>query len=163
MTETKRETPYFTTPDGQRWPIRVTPPLARRVRDTLGLDLFAVTAKGPANPFARLADDQLLLADVLWSILQPLADERQIGREAFETQVWEVLDDASKTLLAGVVESFPEQKRRALKALIAAQDAALDRVLGRLTPQIDALIDAAVEDAVADATKQLTRTPSPPA
>jgi hypothetical protein len=156
---TETETPFFQTAS-QRWPLRITPPVARRVRDTIGLDLFAVTAPAASNPFVRLSEDPLLLADVLWSVCKPLAEERGIDRETFEEEAWPVIDAAVEALLAAVVASFPEKKRAGLTKMIAAQNAALDRVLAKLTPQLDQLIDAAVDDAVAKLS-QSTRTSSP--
>jgi hypothetical protein len=159
---TDSATPHFETQSG-RWPLAITPPISRRIRDKFGVDLFAVTAPAASNPFVRLSEEPLLLADVLWDICQPLAAERGLDRDAFETEVWTAIDAVVSALLAGVVASFPEKKRAGLTKMIAAQDAALDRILAALTPKLDALIDAAVEDAVANAMPNpSTRTNSPP-
>lgn len=144
------ETPSFTA-GNHRWPLRITPPTARRIRDQMGIDLFAVSAPPDRNPFFRLAEDPLLLADVLWQILQPLAAERGLDRDAFEDVVWPHIDDAVTTLLDAVIASFPEKKRAGLRRLIDAQNAALDKVLERMTPNLDKLIDTAVDEAVAAA------------
>lgn len=155
-----RETPHYTTPDGHRWPFRITVTNARRIRETLGVDLLAVTAPPADNPFTKLANDLYLLADVLWSLQHDLAESRGIDHDTFIDQTWAVLDSATEALLAGVIDSFPEAKRRGLKALAAAQQNALGKVLERLTPRLDALVDAAVEDAVAHI-RPPTRTNSP--
>jgi hypothetical protein len=154
-------TPAFVDNVGNRWPLRITPPVARRIRDTLGLDLLAVTETPERNPFVRLSNDQYLLADVLWALVQPLAAERQIDREQFEEATWPQIDSVVETLLAAVVASFPEKKRAGLRKLIDAQNAALDRVMEKMTPEIDRLIDAAVDEAIENA-RQSTRTTSPP-
>ena len=145
MTETA--TPFFEA-GGQRWPLRITPPLARKVRDRCGLDLFAVTAPAAVNPFVRLSEEPMLLADVLWEICQPLAAERGVTKDQFEEAAWPAIDSAVEALLAAVVASFPEKKRAGLTKMIAAQNAALDRVMEKLTPELDSLIDAAVDAAV---------------
>jgi len=141
-------TPAIIDLQERRWPLRITPPVARRLRDELGIDLLAVTAPPEQNPFVRLSNDQYLLSDVLWSLAQPLAEARQITREAFEDSVWPVVDQAVEALLDAVVASFPEKKRAGLRKLIDAQNAALDRVMERMTPEIDRLVDAAVDEAI---------------
>ena len=150
---------------GHVWPLRVTPPLARRIRDEIGIDLYAVTAAPAANPFVRMADDPYLLSEVLWSICKPLAQQRAIDRDTFETALWESVDAASEALLAGVVASFPEKKREALQKLLVAQTAAMNRVIERLGPKMDELLDAAIDELVESAVRKSpsTRTNSPAA
>lgn len=157
-------TPAFVDENGHRWPLRITPPVARRIRDELGIDLLAVTSPPESNPFVLLANDQYLLSDVLWALAQPLAETRQISRDAYENAVWPVIDTAVETLLEAVVASFPEKKRAGLRKLIDAQNAALDRVMERMTPEIDRLIDAAVDEVMQSANwAPSTRTNSPSA
>jgi hypothetical protein len=153
------EAPYYETAAG-RWLLRITPPLARRIRDKLGVDLFAIALPPPQNPFVRMADSPYLLCDVLWEICGPLAGERSLARDAWEEDLWPAIDAATEALLAGVIASFPEKKRAGLTKLVAAQTAAIDRVIERMSPKMDAIIDAAVDEAIASGLPS-TRIPSP--
>jgi len=153
-----KSTPFFTA-GGHNWPLRITPPVARKIRDELGVDLFAVTDPPATNPFVRLSGDMYLLSDVLWQLCSKLAAERNIDREQFESDLWDAIDGASDTLLEAVIQSFPEKKRAGLVKLLAAQNDALDRVVAKLAPKMDQVIDAALDEIVAAAT-QSTRTDS---
>lgn len=158
-------TPSFTA-GGQTWPIRITPPLARRVRDEIGIDLYAITAAPAANPFVRMADDPYVLADVMWAVCGQLAQQRGMDRDTFEADLWDSIDSATEALLAGVVASYPQKKREALKKLLEAQTTALNRVIDRLGPQMDQIIESAIDDLVAEAVAKSSpsaRTSSPAA
>lgn len=144
----------------QLWPLRITPPVARRVRDATGIDLYAISSPPSTNPFFRLAEQPLLLADVLWTICQPQAEMRGLTRDEFEESIWPEIDSATAKLIEGVIAAFPEQKKRGLRKLVDAQNAALEKVLEKLEPKIDDLIDQAAEDAAAGILES-TRTSSP--
>ena len=134
MTETA--TPFFEA-GGQRWPLRITPPLARKIRDKIGLDLFDVDSPASTNPIVRLVEKPMLLADVLWEICQPLAAERGISREQLEEAAWSDVDAVADAIVAGVLSGFPEKKRERMRKLFAAISAAADAVVESVASRIE--------------------------
>ena len=109
--------PTFTDTAGRAWTVVVTVSGIKRVRDLLSVDLLDV-ANG--DLLSRLADDPVLLVDVLYALLKPEADARGVTDEDFgRALVGGVLDEASSALMKGLLDFFPSaQRARALARMV---------------------------------------------
>ena len=109
--------PTFTDAGGRSWTVDVVVSAVKRVRAILGVDLLDV-ANG--DLLSRLADDPVLLVDVLYVLLKPEADGRGVTDEDFgRALAGDVLDEASAALMKGLLDFFPSALRaRALARMI---------------------------------------------
>ena len=109
--------PTFTDTAGRTWTVTVTVSGIKRVRDLLTVDLLDV-ANG--DLLSRLADDPVLLVDVLYALLKPEADARGVTDEDFGRGLaGGVLDEASSALMKGLLDFFPSaQRARALARMV---------------------------------------------
>jgi hypothetical protein len=117
----------FTDTQGRVWTIAVTVDTIKRVRALTGTDLLAVAG---GDLLERLSTDPVLLADVLYAVVKPEADARQVSDADFgRALAGDVIGAATTALLEDIVDFFPGQKRRllatALQKLHAVQDAAM--------------------------------------
>ncbi len=72
----------FTDSDGRDWHIKLTIGSVKRVKDVLGVDLLAIE-DGKPPLLTKLAMDVMLLCDVIFILLKPQADERNIKDVTF--------------------------------------------------------------------------------
>jgi hypothetical protein len=100
----------FTDNAGRQWQISVNVDSIRRVRNTLNVDLMEL---GTGQLAQRLANDPVLLADILWVLCQPQAEKAGVGSEQFGTALaGDALDQATTQLFEGIADFFPQQRRR---------------------------------------------------
>jgi len=117
----------FTDSAGRAWEVTVNVGAVRRVRDILGVDLVDVAG---GDLLDRLADDPVLLVDVLYILVKPQADAKGASDEDFgRAMVGGVLDEAASALMKELLGFFPSaQRARALGKMarkLEAQQAAL--------------------------------------
>ena len=132
----------YTDNAGHRWQISVTVSTIRRVRDEAGVDLAAAgrTAPGGESVLERLATDPVLLADVLYAIVRPEAEAREVTPEQFgEALAGDAVEAAADALVEEIVDFFPTpvraRWRRAMdlaKAVRSRNEAQVDRELERM-------------------------------
>jgi hypothetical protein len=123
----------FTDKDGREWPVVVNVGALRRVRDTLGVDLMDVAG---GDLLERLADDPVILVNVLYVLCRAEADARGVTDEDFgRAMVGGVLDDAASALFKELLAFFPSGPRA--------------RALARLATLLKARQQAATEMAAA--------------
>ncbi|HUU30835.1 MAG TPA: hypothetical protein VMY69_01890 [Phycisphaerae bacterium] len=121
----------FTDSQGRTWTVVVNVSAIKRVRDLLQVDLLDV-ANGEL--LSRLADDPVLLVDVLYALVKPEADAQNVTDEDFgRALVGGVLDEAASALMKDLLDFFPSaQRARALGKMvrkIKEQEAALAEAL----------------------------------
>jgi len=126
----------FTDKEGREWPVVVNVGAVKRVRDALGVDLLDV-AKG--DLLVHLADDPVLLVNVLYVLCRPEADARGVSDEDFgRAMVGGVLDEAASALMKELLDFFPSaQRARALgklATLLEAQEQAVKEATAALPP-----------------------------
>ena len=122
----------FTDSAGRTWEVTVNVGAVRRVRDILGVDLMDVAG---GDLLDRLADDPVLLVDVLYVLVKPQADAKGISDEDFgRGMVGGALDEAASALMKELLDFFPSAQRA--------------RALGKMARKIEAQ-QAAVTEAVA--------------
>lgn len=92
---------------GRVWMLPVTVDGLLRTRALAGVDLLEVL-DDQADLFARLSEDVVLLIDVLFALVKPEADCRDVSDEAFGRSFsGDVLETACEALTAGIIEFFP--------------------------------------------------------
>lgn len=119
-----------TDTQGRVWTLHVTVDTIKRVRALTGTDLLAVAG---GDLLERLSTDPILLADVLFAVVKPEADTRQVSDADFgRALAGDVIAVATSALLEELVDFFPAPKR----ALLA-------KALGKLTEFQSAMLAAA--------------------
>lgn len=100
----------FRDAEGRTWDVRITTTTLRRVKSLLGVDLGKMATDG--SLYTVLADDTILLCDLLYAICRPEADARKIGDEDFGRGLaGDAIDDAATALMEGLVDFFPKGRR----------------------------------------------------
>ena len=119
-----------TDTQGRVWTLHVTVDTIKRVRALTGTDLLAVAG---GDLLERLSTDPIILADVLFAVVKPEADTRQVSDADFgRALAGDVIAVATSALLEELVDFFPAPKR----ALLA-------KALGKLTEFQSAMLAAA--------------------
>jgi hypothetical protein len=138
--------PTFTDTTGRVWTIAITVDTVRRVRNTTNVDLLDVAG---GTLIERLVSDPVLLCDVLFAVIRPEAEAKQISDGDFgRALAGDVIDAATTALLEGLVSFFPSPKRRVLTKVLeklnAWQREALAAAELRLdSPELAAAVQAA--------------------
>ena len=124
----------FQDTQGRTWSVTINVDAIRRVRSLLDINLLeAVEGK----LLERLVTDPVLLCDILFALVQPEAEAKQISDEDFGRALGgDVLDHATTALLEELVDFFPSGKRtvfrKALEKLKKLEGIALETATKRL-------------------------------
>lgn len=135
---------------GQEWSTAITVTTIRRVKDMADVLL---TDAADTDLIDRLYSDVMLLADVLYAVCQPVAEERHVSSAQFgERLAGDVIDQACASFMADLVAFFPSGHREIVNRISqAASRLEAERVKlleTRLTEQqLTSLIQTAVERA----------------
>ena len=105
----------FTDTTGRTWDVVVNVDTIKRVRDLLGVNLLGIVE--PGNDLVdRLAEDVILVCDVLFAVVKPQADERQESDGDFGKALsGDVIDVATTALLEELIDFFPSRRRAILR------------------------------------------------
>lgn len=131
---------------GREWEVALDAPTIRKIREAHdGLDLAGVDGAA----YEKLADDPILLVDVLWTICRKQAQQAEVDDEAFgRALVGDAIDGAVQALLRAISDFFPHAKRAVILAVAnknqTLRDIGMQKALSRLN-------DPALEKQVADA------------
>ena len=89
----------------------------KRVRSLLDVNLLEVV---DGKLIERLAADPVLLCDVLYALVKPDADAKQVTDQDFgRGMAGDAIDLATTALLEELVDFFPQGKRRLLQKALA--------------------------------------------
>ena len=133
----------FIDSSGRVWVVDVSVTTINRVRTLTGVNLLEVIQ---GELIEQLSSDPILLADCLYAVCQPQAVREGVSDEAFgQSLAGDVIDRATTALLEGLIEFFPESKRRLLEKATAkyrqVQTKALAMVEAKLdSPELEAEI-----------------------
>jgi hypothetical protein len=137
----------FKDNQGHQWEIAITVDTVKRVRGLLNVDLLAAI-EGDLVP--KLATDPILLADVLYAVVKPQADNLGVSDEDFGRGLGgDAIEAATTALLEELVDFFPARRRTPLQAAMRkfaeAEQAMTDAATRRLeSPETAAAIAAQV-------------------
>ncbi|MFW6159189.1 MAG: hypothetical protein ACOC8E_07520 [Planctomycetota bacterium] len=92
------------------WLVQITTATLKRVKALLDLDLGRMAADG--SLYQVLANDPILLCDLLYAICKPEADARDVSDEDFGRGLaGDAIDDATTALMEGLIDFFPKGRR----------------------------------------------------
>lgn len=114
----------FTDAAGVTWSLALTVTAVKRVRELVGVDLGRFFGQGPAAERTReQLSDVVTVANVLFAIVKPQADQKGITDEQFgEALSGDVIAEASELLLEGLLSFQPSREgRAALRQVIEAR------------------------------------------
>jgi hypothetical protein len=108
----------FRDTSGQLWDVVVNTNALRRIKSATGLSVATMAADG--SLYSALAEDPVLLVDVLCALCKPQMETRKVSEEKFgELLVGDAIDSATTALLEGIIDFFPKARRALLsKALV---------------------------------------------
>ena len=146
----------FTDNTGRTWTLAVNVGTIKRVRALCNVDLANIITMEPGqNPrvdlLERLANDPVLLVDVLYAVCKPEADSKSISDEDFGRAMGgDAIELATSALLDEVIDFFPEAKRKVFRKILDATRRFETKSKKALTelledPALDGKIDAALE------------------
>ena len=106
---------------GREWTLAINVGVIQRVRDRLGVDLLEAAE---ADLLARFARDAVLLVNALRCLVEPEARQRGVSDEEFgAAMTGGAIDEATDTLVAGLLDFFPRpQRAKALGKMLALVD-----------------------------------------
>lgn len=132
--------PSFKDSTGRDWLVEVNVSAVKRVRSLLGVDLLAVVDDN-LKLLAKLADDPILLVDVLYAVCKPQADDAKVTDEQFGgVMVGDAIHAGAAALFGAIADFFPEpQKRTAIRKVVEKANRTADLLLGQAVRAIDAV------------------------
>lgn len=102
------------------WVLKLDAPSIRAVRDSCGVDLIDLESQA----FLSLADDPVLLVDVLWTLCRDQAASQGVTERQFgESLVGDPIQGATEALLKSILDFFPARKRSLLTSLVEESEA----------------------------------------
>lgn len=158
----------FTDNAGRTWTITINVDAIKRVRGLLQVNLLEVIE---GKLIDRLIGDPVLLCDVLFALVKPEAETKQISDEDFgRAMAGDSIDHATTGLLEELVSFFPSPRDRAnlnrvLQATWRVMDKARDAIEKRIdSGEIDRIAEQALASAMTssgDSPEFLASTPAP--
>jgi hypothetical protein len=146
----------FTDNVGRVWTVNVNVGTVKRVRALCNVDIASiVTMETDGKPkielLERLANDPVLLVDVLYAVCKEEADAKNVSDEEFgRAMAGDSIEKATAALLDEIIDFFPEAKRRVFAKILAATRRFQEKTKEELAkllddPALDGKIDAALE------------------
>jgi len=154
----EKQSAFWTDRQDRRWSTAITVGPLKRVRDLVDVNLLDVF---DGVLLGRLADDPVLLANTLYAVCKPQADERGVSDEAFgELLVGDAIEDAAQALVHGIACFFPQGRRAALTSLWTklkhVQTETLTMATGKLdSPRMDEAIKAEIRKMEAEIDRRI--------
>lgn len=106
----------FKDANHREWHLDITVNELRRVKKMVDLDLLDLEE---GRTIARLANDPILLVDVLWILCEDQAQKEGITDEQFGRSLrGEVIEHATEALFEALTDFFPPQRQILLRKLI---------------------------------------------
>lgn len=107
----------FTDSQDRIWQLEINVSAVKRVKALTGVDLVAGM---DGELLEQLALNPVLLADLLYALCQPQADEAQVSDEDFGRGLaGDVIDAATEAFLQELVDFFPKRQRGVLGQVLA--------------------------------------------
>ncbi len=137
----------FTDMQGRQWNMAITLDAIRRLKGTLGVDLFAML-EGDPPLLTKLATDIGLLCDIIFVIIKPQADASSVTDEQFGSSLGgESIKAALDSFYSELEDFFQKMGRADLAKAVAAQRRVIDLAVAKVTTDIERLnLEALVRD-----------------
>ncbi len=137
---------------GNEWSVEINVAALKRIRSLTGTDLLEVISGG--DLLERLMRDPVLLCDIIYALVKPQADQKQVSDETFgAAMAGDAIDTATAALLDELVAFCPSPRDRAnlgrvLLVVRQAMDKARDVVEARLEGgEIERIVEQALTQA----------------
>ena len=114
----------FTDSRGRAWEVELNIRQMKRVRDTLGIDLVNVISAArdgsvSTDTLERVANDPILLVDILWVLCEGQAKPAGVTDDDFGSSLaGDSISDATRAFLDELVDFFPGARRLFLKKAV---------------------------------------------
>ena len=138
---------------GNEWAVEINVAALKRIRSLTRTDLLEVISGG--DLLERLMRDPVLLCDILFALVKPQADQKQISDETFgAAMAGDAIDSATAALLDELVAFCPSPRDRAnlgrvLLVVRNAMDRARDVVEARLDGgEIERIVEKALSETI---------------
>jgi len=106
----------FKDEEGRPWQLKVNVASIKRVRDLTGIDLLEAVE---GETMQRLVQNPVDLCNVMFALVKPQADEKNVTDEKFgEGMAGEAIDRAVVAFLEELTDFFPEPRRSLLKKAV---------------------------------------------
>ena len=149
----------WTDSDNRSWSCAITVATVKRVQQLAEVNLLEAFD----GLLMKLADDPVSLANVLYAVCKPQADEWGVTDEQFgELLGGETIEAATNALVQGIIDFFPNQRRQVLKQIWAktqkARQAVTDLAVEKVeSPQLDELQMLALQAAGMEFDRQIEK------
>ena len=132
----------FTDNQGRNWSIVVNVSTVKRVRSMLKIDLLSILVD-EGKLIEQLNTDDMLLCDIIYALVKPDADARQVSDEDFgAAMAGDAIGAATAAFLDELADFFPEPKRRLLKRLLATLRSEQEKAADKIEAGLSAIITA---------------------
>lgn len=106
----------FKDQTGQEWEVVINVGTVKRVRDLAGVDLLDIVKGKVAT---ELADDSVKLCEVIYALVKPQAEKKDLTIDAFlELMGGDSIDEAVSAFLGELVNFSPRRQRKILEKAI---------------------------------------------
>jgi len=145
----------WTDASNNSWSCAITVATVKRVQQLAGINLLEAFD----GLLMTLADDPIQLANVLYVVCKPQADERKITDEQFgESLAGDVIESATNAFVQGLIDFFPSQRRQVLKQIWAKTQKARQSLTDLATEKVDSpAMDAAIAHQLQEASLEIDR------
>lgn len=156
----------FTDNTGRTWVLTVNVGTIKRVRALCGIDLANIISiengKAPkVDLLEQLANDPVLLVDVLYAICKEEADNNGVSDLDFgRAMAGDAIEFATTALLDEIIDFFPETKRRVFRKILDATRRFENKTKQALTTLLtDPALDNQIDEALERLTSSSTNSP----
>ena len=132
---------------GRSWSVCINVDAIKRVRKLLDVNLLEIAG---GQLIEQLANDPVLLCNVLYVVIKPEADAKAISDEDFgRAMAGDAIEYATTAFLEELVDFFPSGRRRVLAKALGKLQTLQSRLLTLAEEQLDSPeIDAQIETAL---------------
>jgi len=127
----------FRDNNGRTWEVTVTTATLKRVKSLLhGVDLGKMASNGTI--YSALADDPILLCDLLYAVCKPEADAAGVSDEDFgRGMAGDAIDDATTALMEGLIDFFPKGRRNLYRKALTKQHVLTEKAIAMIERRIE--------------------------
>lgn len=155
-------TDKFTDAQGREWLLSLTYGDVKRVRKLIGVNLFTLIDKsvkvskeelesGDASPdqlpiFMQLQIDPIMLGDVIYALVKPQLDERNVSEDSFSSAIGPREFKAAKEIFWRLYQNFFLEAGEPIQAKMIAGALRLSEGLEAGVSNLEGKIDQTIED-----------------
>jgi hypothetical protein len=125
----------FNDTTGRTWTVTINVNAVKRVRSLLDVNLLDVIE---GKLLERLVSDPVLLCDIIFALVKPEADARNVSDEEFgRAMAGDCIEQATAAFLEELASFFPQGRRTVLQKALAKLKTLETRLLEHAAKRID--------------------------